>query len=64
MKYSNRLSKIFHHSVVSEKIILDYLVDNMEDQEVYDLKKHQEEIGMLVRDIMDDLREEAEEEEL
>lgn len=64
MKYSKRLTKIFEHSVKSEDRILE-LVDLPIDQEVvYDLKKHQEEIGMLVRDIIDDLRIEAKEGEL
>ena len=64
IKYSKRLTKIFEHSVKTEMETL-ALVDLPIDQSiVYSIKKNQENIGMLVRDILDDLRIEAKEGEL
>ena len=68
MKYSNRLAEIFNHSVSSEKIIIDYLHDNpdvnVNEQVIYDLKKHQENIGQLIKSIYDELKYEEENKEL
>lgn len=64
IKYSKRLTKIFEHSVKTEMETL-ALVDLPIDQSiVYSIKKNQENIGMLVKDILDDLRTEAKENEL
>ena len=64
IKYSKRLTKIFEHSVKTEMETL-ALVDLPIDQSiVYSIKKNQENIGMLVKDILDDLRIEAKENEL
>jgi hypothetical protein len=64
IKYSSRLTKIFEHSVKTEMEALS-LVDLPIDQDiVYSIKKNQENIGMLVRDILDDLRKDAMEQDL
>ena len=61
----DRLAKIFHHAVTSEKLIIDYLLESgIEPQVVYELKKHQEQIGMLSRELIEDVKEEKENNEL
>ena len=64
IRYSNRLTKIFEHSVKTEMEALSLAELPIDQAIVYSIKKNQENIGMIVREILDDLRKDAMDQDL